>query len=1019
MSQANPLAPSSPISDIIRTAPGVKITDVQKRLLEEAYTTYTPSTVRRKLTIGKSGAEVYLIERNDQRLEIAKFDHPYGLHPELKAYNELVTKTSPEYRVELRGKVVQRPDGRFDVALIESADGKLGVLIYNFLGRGIDSADNSLLEYYKSNGSAETCKVLEHLFDAYGPQWWDAYTEKTVWYGEEYDRLLPVHLTLKRLRAIDTEAYLLQSGQLEWGKIRSLKVGDIVHLKAFEITECRDNLLRLRGLSPPAERSTDLRLKVDGLDPDQYQPGEILKEVYAEVTATRTELLAQEAAQSHVHFSSDGAYFSLHGLRYANPLRGVDALLSSEKAAKSSIIHGDLTLRNIMVHKETGFAWLIDFAHTRSGGPTLFDLQRLEEHVIAEMLAPLLEKRKNGNDLVKVLNALHSDPLNPKAPRAEWQPAYTVLHKIRELAKPYLTRKGGWSEYYRGLFLVFMGALKYNRTPYQRDLLFVGAATVQALMDKKVNEPYLPRKEHPMQKWLLGIAGILLLGCGIGVGVASNEWLRSGLTTLGLMTPTVTPRQDAATLATEPQQMIAAAVAATMTAQPTMTAIPTMPPTAPATPAATHTPVPTIALQDLQPPQKGTILARVLARGYLICGIAGDIFLFSNKEDANGADTIDVEKTNWPWLDAEKVAAIKAKLYDEATGFDTDFCRALAVAIFGEYEGRVAFLNLAVKLDPDTQADAPIFERFDTVEQGIVDVAFRNTTWTMARALRVAFGPVTYYDSLKFMVSAIPGGTPVPQDAADAIAQLGQHEDKICVLDGTTTIETLKRLFGAERIVSIDEEKSTEQKKVLLQTNDELVALYLTDQCKIIASDESQLISQKAQNSKLKDAQIIPVNQGIAFEPLAPFVAQGDSQWLNILTHVVWNTMYAEQVGISQNDVEMATRPNGDANIPAILRQLDESNAELTETDYKALLGIQGDRKNEALDPVLGIRSDYVLQIISQLGNYGEIFKRNLTDKLEQDFPRKFNCVWNPLKQPINSDRELPSDECRLVVPPL
>lgn len=1023
MSQANPPAPAAPSSDIIRTAPGVQITDVQKRLLEEAYTAYTPATVRRKLTIGKSGAEVYLIERNDQRLEIAKFDHPYGLRPELKAYNELVTKTSPEYRVELRGKLVQRPDGRFDGALIESADGKLGLLIYNFLGRGIDSADNSLLEYYKSNGSAETCKVLEHLFDAYGPQWWDAYTEKTVWYGEEYDRLLPVHLTLKRLRAIDTEAYLLQSGQLAWGKLRSLKVGDLVHLKAFEITECRDNLLRLRGLSPPAERSTDLRLKLDGLDPEQYQPGEILQDVYAEVTATRAELLAQEAAQSHVRFSNDGAHFSLHGLRYANPLRSVEQLLSTEKAAKSSIIHGDLTLRNIMVHQETGFAWLIDFAHTRSGGPTLFDLQRLEEHVIAEMLAPLLEKRKNGNDLVKVLNALHSDPLNPKAPRAEWQPAYTVLHKIRELAKPYLTRKGGWSEYYRGLFLVFMGALKYNRTPYQRDLLFVGAATVQALMDKKVNEPYLPRKEHPMQKWLLGIAGILLLGGGIGVGILGNNWLRPLLTTVGLMPPTViptviptaTPQQDGLAQAVAPQQMIAAAVAATMTAQPAMTAPPTMLPTAP----ATLIPVPTVALQERQPPQKGTILARVLARGYLICGIAGDIFLFSNKEDANGADTIDVEKASWPWLDTARVAAIKANLYDQATGFDTDFCRALAVAIFGEYEGRVAFLNLAVKLDPDLQADPPVFERFDAVEQGIVDVAFRNTTWTMARALRVAFGPVTYYDSLKFMVSALPVGTPVPQNAADAIAQLGQHEDKICVLDGTTTIETLKRLFGTERIVSIDEEKSTAQKKVLLQTNDELVALYLTDQCKIIASDESQLISQKAQNTKLKDAQIIPVNQGIAFEPLAPFVAQGDSQWLTILTHVVWNTMYAEQVGISQKDVEMATRPNGDANIPAILRHLAESNAELTESDYKAILGIQGERKNEALDPLLGIRSDYVLQIISQLGNYGEIFKRNLSDKLEQEFPRKFNCVWNPLKQRINAERALPPDECRLVVPPL
>ena len=959
--------PSSPTkSNIIHTAPDVKVTALQKELLEEAYAAYAPATVWRKLTTGKSGAEIYLVKRNDQRLEIAKFDHPYGLRSELKAYNDLVTKTSPEYRVELRGKVVQQADGHFEVALIESGDGQLGVLIYNFLGRDLDSADNSLLEYYKSNGSSATCRVLEHLFDAYGPQWWDSYSEKTVWYGEEYDRLLPVHLTVKRLRTVDGEANLLQSGKLEWEKLRRLKTGDIVQLKAFEITECRENVLRLRGSSPAEERSTDLRIKLDGLDPEHYQPGDSLPEVYAEITATRAELLAEEARKSHVHFSTNGTHFVLRGMRYVNPLQVVDELLRSERTAKTSIIHGDLNLRNIMVHKETGFAWLIDFAHTRSDGPTLFDLQRLEEHVIAEMVAPLLEKRKNGNDLVTILNALHSDPLNSKAPRAEWQPAYTLLHKIRELAKPYLPRKGGWGEYYSGLFLVFMGALKYNRTPYQRDLLLVGAATVQALMQQKVNDPYLPRKEAPMQKWLLSIAGLLLLVGGAVLGVQLSTW---GLWGPTAATPAVADNTppDVNAIAQALLPMIQTAVATQVTTAP--------PPTA--------TPVPTlISTPTAAAPM--TTLAQVRQRGYLRCGVAGDLPNFSVGGPV--ATSTYITETD-----------LAQGFYEQAQGFDVDFCKGLAAAIFGSAREHVAYLNLT------TGSEEPQRERFTAVAEGLVDVAFRNTTWTRDRELRVDFAQPIYLDGLKFMIypSLLPTDTAVTtlktgQETLDFVRELLVAGQKICVAEQTSTIDTLHKLF-------VDHPS-----QIIGELNNEQVALTYNAgrECQIMASDESQLLAYRQVYPNIKEHLIIPVDEMIAFEPLAPFVAQGDSEWRNVLNYTIWAIMYAEQLGITQDiAIRIAGLPDIDA-IDQELMKLVATHQAFSLPQYKEFLGIE--KAQEPIADNFAINHDFALRVIVQLGNYGEIFNRNLGN----DFQRGINCVWEPLKP-----REAPNG-CRLIIPP-
>ncbi len=954
-------------------ADGVKLSEAQLKLLDQAYTGYAISTVVRQIATGKSGALVFLVERYDHRFEIAKFDHPYGLKPEVQAYDNLVMNTSPEYRVELRG------------GLFANEEQTLGVIIYNFLSQKKDSqkkdtADNSLLEYFNQHGGNATAEVLEHIFEAYGAHWWDSHKEATIWYSEEYDRLLPVHLTLQAIHAPNVQD-VLQSGRIEWSAVRPLQINQTIRLLDFEITDCREGILRLQGRTPQPEHSPNLRVKLAGIDPAQFQPGQIIPEVIAQITATRAELLSQDAHQAAVIFAKDDREFQVQGKQYPSPLQFVELFLQEAPVVKSSIIHGDLNLRNIVVHERTGFAWLIDFFHTREGGPTLFDLQRLEDHAIAELLAPGLAQRNNPNDLVKILNALHSDAPSRRAPVKQWQEAYTVLYKIRQLAKRYLPRGGSWREYYRGLFLVFMGSLKFERTPYQRALLLVGAVTVKELMELPLTVPYKPKGKNSMQKWLLAIGGAVLLSAGIMIGVNAPRLLSTWVDE---------PSAESATAAVPLAEVVAATLTAWPTAVPTQTPLPT------ATAVPTATPMPTIALQDQWPPQNGTILARIKARGYLICGVAGDIPGFSNELGNSGTITFTTAK-----------AGTQARLYDLAEGFDVDFCKAMAVAIFGQYEEKVVFLNLATS-SAQVEGEPQVFERFAAVRDGLVDIAFRNTTWTAERELLVDFGPVIYYDGLKFILAPELVEGQQLNNAQETIEYLQALAKNICVLERTTTVKTLRTYFDEEQIITRDD-KGEE-----FLTNGNAADTYLKGElCTIMASDESQLFALKETRERLKLDVIIPTAQGIAFEPLAPFVMQGDSQWLDMLKQVIWAIFYGEQVGIKQSDIKLLTLPNPSPEIDGVISQLVTQNETLSAQQYKDFLGIVEKSIAKEPPPAGFIRQDFALQIIAQVGNYGDIYTRNLGKLAKSP-----NCIWNPLKQHSNTSADLPADECRLVVPP-
>lgn len=340
-------------------------------------------------------------------------------------------------------------------------------------------------------------------------------------------------------------------------------------------------------------------------------------------------------------------------------------------------------------------------------------------------------------------------------------------------------------------------------------------------------------------------------------------------------------------------------------------------------------------------PPAGGILNAVRARGYLNCGIEGTIQGFSY------IDPNDLEKV---------------------TGFDADFCRVVAVAIFGEYEGKLKF----VKLDTT--------ERFTEIFDGNVDVVFRNTTWTVGRdvGLGIDVGPTLFHDSQSIMVrNDIPGST------ITTLSQL--NEKKICVMPNTTTRASMDIELSRRGIQFTPVES---RNGVQFRNNSEVFDAYFADNapCDAVTGDRSSLISKRrearnpALHTILEDSQI-------AREPLGPLFAAGDPQWRDVVTYAVLATIYAEELRLGKAaDQQTGTRP-----VEFVL--LTDNLA------VKQFLGIDDESIKIHIGESIGIDKKFAFNIISTVGNYGEIYQRNLYElmkEFEKDgYARGPNKVWN------------------------
>ena len=261
-------------------------------------------------------------------------------------------------------------------------------------------------------------------------------------------------------------------------------------------------------------------------------------------------------------------------------------------------------------------------------------------------------------------------------------------------------------------------------------------------------------------------------------------------------------------------------------------------------------------------------------------------------------------------------------------GFDADYCRATAAAILGDAD--------AVNFVPLTAA-----ERFTAVQTGQVDVLFRNTTWTQSRDTDVGmdFGPTTYFDGQQLMGRAGDGFS-----GASGVADIDGAV--VCTNAGTTTEKNIADAADAEGI-SID-----------LQTFEDfnqVTDAFINGACDIITTDGSALVGRKAEQQPADQEWAIFPATPISKEPLGPTYGQNDSAFADAVNWTVYATMIADENGINQANVDGAV-----ANPPT--------------AEIGRLLGGEGE-----LQSAMGLSADAFYQVISQVGNYSDIFDRHLT----------------------------------------
>jgi general L-amino acid transport system substrate-binding protein len=272
------------------------------------------------------------------------------------------------------------------------------------------------------------------------------------------------------------------------------------------------------------------------------------------------------------------------------------------------------------------------------------------------------------------------------------------------------------------------------------------------------------------------------------------------------------------------------------------------------------------------------------------------------------------------------------------TGLDVDVCRAIAAAVFNDAK-KVKFVPLSAK------------DRFTALQSGEVDVLIRNTTWTSSRdtSLGLNFTGVDYYDGQGFMV----------RKALKVNSALELNGASVCVQQGTTTELNLADFFRAHNM---------QLKSVTFATANEAIKAYDAGRCDSYTTDASGLYAERLRLANPDDHIILP--EIISKEPLGPAVRHGDDQWFDIVKWTLFAMLNAEELGITQTNV-------GD--------MVKSSNPEI-----KRFVGTEGNYGEQ-----LGLTKDWAVRIVKLVGNYGEVFERNVGTGSPLKIDRGLNKLWN------------------------
>ena len=274
----------------------------------------------------------------------------------------------------------------------------------------------------------------------------------------------------------------------------------------------------------------------------------------------------------------------------------------------------------------------------------------------------------------------------------------------------------------------------------------------------------------------------------------------------------------------------------------------------------------------------------------------------------------------------------------EWSGLDVDFCRAVAAAIFGDAS--------KVKYSPLSAS-----ERFTALQSGEIDMLSRNTTWTQTRdtSLGINFAGVTYYDGQGFMVRKDLGVT----------SALELDGASVCINQGTTTEVNLADYFRANNMSF---------EPVVFVKADEVVAAYDSGRCDVYTTDASGLAAQRTKLAEPAAHIVLP--QIISKEPLGPAVRHGDDQFFDVVSWVINATVEAEEMGLNSTNIARFLVDSNSAS-PAQMR----------------FVGREG-----SLGENLGLDAKWSYNVIRLVGNYGEIWDRNISGL---ELPRGLNNLWN------------------------
>ncbi len=272
------------------------------------------------------------------------------------------------------------------------------------------------------------------------------------------------------------------------------------------------------------------------------------------------------------------------------------------------------------------------------------------------------------------------------------------------------------------------------------------------------------------------------------------------------------------------------------------------------------------------------------------------------------------------------------------TGLDVDLCKAIAAAIFND-PNKIKFVPLTAK------------DRFTALQSGEVDVLARNTTWTSSRdtSLGLNFTAITYFDGQGFLV----------RKALKVNSALELNDAAVCVQQGTTTELNLADYFRANKM---------KLKTVAFADSNETIKAYDAGRCDGFTTDASGLYAEKLRLANPNDHIVLP--EIISKEPLGPAVRHGDDQWADIVKWTHYAMVNAEEYGVTKANVDDMMKSDN--------------------PDIKRLLGTEG-KHGEAL----GLTNDWAYRIIKKVGNYGDVFEKNVGQASALKISRGLNGLWS------------------------